>query len=83
MNYNITCDSDGDTLWLFTYKYDPLDDERLVISTNPVLDLWNVQLMHSGFYYCYGLYPNNTSHFIAKRKLKVYGKFLIFHSPLK
>jgi len=29
---------------------------------------------HSGFYFCYGKYPNSDRHFLAKGELIIYGK---------
>ena len=77
-SYKIVCNSYGDTKW-FYQDYSNTDDrddfEVLLISTNPVLTINSIKYMHSGFYFCYGVYPNTSSHFIAMRTLKVYGMF--------
>jgi len=45
----------------------------LLVSEEPVLRFKEVKYIHSGYYYCYGVYKNKKNHFIAMRTLKVYG----------
>ena len=72
-DYDIVCDSHGPTKWFYK-EYNSGDNSMvLMISNDPVLRLRKVKPMHSGHYYCYGVYPNMNDHFIAKRVLKIYG----------
>ena len=69
----LTCNSSGDTMWLFTK--DILNPERWPISRNNFFSLSEVKFRSGGYYYCYGLYKDGKNHFVGKTKLKVYGEF--------
>ena len=64
-----TCDSIGAfTRWYFQT---PSQD---VISFNNGLIVSNVSLNESGYYFCFGKYLNRQKNFLARTRLKVYGK---------
>ena len=76
--YNLVCDSHGPIKWFFKGFRDPM--VVLLTSHNPVLKLREINHMYSGHYYCYGVYPNMSNHFIAKRVVKVYGNHVKYIS---
>jgi len=74
IQYNIVCDSYGEAKWFFQKMYNAEKKfEVLLVSKEPVLKFKKVKYIHSGYYFCYGVYQNKENHFIAMRTLKVYG----------
>ena len=62
------CISAGDTRWYHKTT------NSLPISRKNILSWSKIKLTDAGIYYCYGLYHNNSRHFLSKAILKVYGK---------
>ena len=68
---SFTCQSD-DIKWYFEkLKYFPTSTP---ISTYKNYHIRQVTNVNSGNYFCYGKYPDNSKHFLAKATLTVYGK---------
>ena len=65
------CQSD-DVKWYFEKtKYFPMSTP---ISFHNKYHIEQVMVDNSGTYFCYGKYPENSKHFLAKATLTVYGK---------
>jgi len=67
-----TCKSWDEPLWFFnTTVSEPLDNDRMNI-----IRFKNLQSSHSGLYYCYGSYDDDSTFFIAKAELLVISKYI-------
>ena len=69
-----TCRSSGHTKWYFE-KEDTLPLSKPIWRSDRIV-IRNVHKIHSGYYYCYGLYSDIVTHFVAKSKIEVYGAFI-------
>ena len=71
----MTCKSSFPTKWFFTVhdenKLQQLD--FIVLLKYPVLSFSKIDYIHGGYYYCYGVDPKLKSHFIAMKRIKVFG----------
>ena len=70
-NITLNCDSTIQPKWFFeTLPYN-LPDHRPV-SNDTSLQIFNVQLKHTGYYYCYGSSDNGATHFLKRKDVIVF-----------
>ena len=69
-----TCHSSGDTRWYYEEKGTMPITKPIWISDRLVIH--NLHQTHSGYYYCYGLYTDIVTHFLARSRMDVFGRLI-------
>ena len=71
----MTCKSHIFTKWFFTvHDESELRLDFILLLEHPVLSFSKIDFIHGGYYYCYGVDPALKTHFIAMKRIKVFGK---------
>ena len=71
----MTCKSSFPPKWFFTVQDESeLHLDFILLSKDAVLSFSKIDYIHGGYYYCYGEDPALKTHFIAMRRIKVFGK---------